>query len=56
MIKTNLVHENVKYDSDQKKVDLFAELLSATFKDNEKEKYDEKFKIKKNKKIMICGE
>jgi exonuclease III len=44
-----LIHENVQYETDEKKADLFAELLSETFKDKEKEKYDDKFKSETNK-------
>ena len=36
-----LINENIKYETDDKKANLFAELLSATFKDDEKEKYEE---------------
>jgi hypothetical protein len=40
-----LVHENKVYSTDESKANIFGELLSETFKDNEKEKNDKKFKI-----------
>ena len=43
-----LINENIKYDSDITKANLFADILSETFKDHEKEKYDEKFKNETN--------
>jgi hypothetical protein len=46
-----LIHENIKYDTDLKKANIFADLLSETFKDQEIEKYDEKFKNETNKTV-----
>jgi hypothetical protein len=46
-----LIHDNKKYDTDETKANLFAELLGETFKDNEKDKYDDKFKRETNKNV-----
>jgi deoxyhypusine synthase len=44
-----MIHENIKYETDEKKADLFAELLSETFKDTGNEKHNEKFKTETNR-------
>jgi hypothetical protein len=44
-------HNNKQYKTDHEKANMFGKILSETFKDNEDEKYDKKFKNKIDKEI-----
>jgi hypothetical protein len=46
-----LIYENKIYSTDESKANIFGELLSETFKDTDKDKYDEKFKNETDKHI-----